>query len=45
MSDKLFRTLVIAIAAAGVLITAALIVYTAYLYANCSIISFIANGR
>ena len=45
MCEKRFRQLLIAITVFGALITAALIVWTIYLYTNCSIISFIANGR
>lgn len=45
MSEKLFRRLLIAVTILGVAVTLALLLYTAYLYKNCSIISFIANGR
>lgn len=45
MSEKLFRRLLIAVTILGVAVTLALLFYTAYLYKNCSIISFIANGR
>lgn len=45
MSDKTFRRLLAAVTAAGVLATAALVIYTAVLYKNASIIEFIAGGR
>ncbi|MDE7294766.1 MAG: hypothetical protein K2N72_10125 [Oscillospiraceae bacterium] len=45
MSDKTFRRLLAAVTAAGTLITAALVIYTAVLYKNASIIEFIAGGR
>lgn len=45
MSEKKFRKILAAITAAGILSTAALVIYTALLYSNASIISFIANGR
>ena len=45
MNDALFRKLLIAVTIVGVAVTAGLIAYTAYLYPNASIISFIANGR
>lgn len=45
MSDKTFRRVLIAVAVAGTLITAGLLIYTAVLYKNASIIEFIANGR
>ncbi|MCM1330159.1 MAG: hypothetical protein NC253_12045 [Ruminococcus sp.] len=45
MKEKTFRRLLAAITAAGILSTAALVAYTAVLYSNASIISFIANGR
>lgn len=45
MSEKLFKRILIGIAAAGCACTIGLAVYTCYLYLNCSIISFIANGR
>ncbi|MCQ4637577.1 hypothetical protein NE619_12655 [Anaerovorax odorimutans] len=45
MSDKLFGRLLICLTALGCVCTAGLVIYTIYLYSNCSIISFIANGR
>lgn len=45
MSDKTFCRLLAAVTAAGVLITAGLVIYTAVLYKNASIIEFIAGGR
>lgn len=45
MSDKTFRRLLIIITAAGIISTAALVIYTAVLYKNASIIEFIAGGR
>lgn len=45
MREKTFRKLLIAILILGTMVTVALIGYTVYLYLNCSIISFIANGR
>ncbi len=45
MRDLTFRRLLFAVTLLGVVSTAALIAYTVYLHQNCSIISFIANGR
>lgn len=45
MKDARFRKLAACIAILGCISTAALIIYTIYLYDNCSIISFLANGR
>ena len=45
MSDKLFRKLLILITSLGCASTVILVIVTAVLYRNCSIISFIANGR
>ncbi len=45
MSDKLFRTIIAAVTIFGVLSVAALVAYTYYLHEDCSIISYIANGR
>lgn len=45
MSDKTFRRLLILTAAIGGASLIALVVYTAVLYSDVSIISFIANGR
>ena len=45
MSDKLFTILLIAIVCAGVVSLTALIVYTAVLQKDASIISYIASGR
>ncbi|MBR4021201.1 MAG: hypothetical protein IKI94_01165 [Ruminococcus sp.] len=45
MSDKLFRRLLTAVTIIGCISTILLLVYTIYLYNDCSIISFIANGR
>ncbi len=45
MSEKTFKSLMWAITVIGTAVTVSLVIYTAYLYSNCSIISFIANGR
>lgn len=45
MSDKTFRRLLILTAAIGGASLVALVVYTAVLYSDVSVISFIANGR
>ncbi|MCM1578581.1 MAG: hypothetical protein NC078_07290 [Ruminococcus sp.] len=45
MSDKTFRVFLAAVTAAGILITAALVIYTAALYKNASIVEYIAGGR
>lgn len=45
MSDKLFRGLLIAIVCIGVLATLSMVVYTAYLHGNCSIIGFLSSER
>lgn len=45
MRDPTFRRLLLAVTLVGVVSTVALILYTVYLHQNCSIISFIANGR
>lgn len=45
MSDKTFRQLLILTAAIGAISLIALVIYTAVLYSDVSIISFIANGR
>lgn len=45
MSEKLFRCIFIALFAIGLISVIALVCYTVYLYNNCSIISYIANGR
>ena len=44
MEERRFRRLLLAVTVLGTLATAALIGWTVYLYENCSIISFIANG-
>ncbi len=43
MSDKLYKKLIAIILAIGMLTTAALVAYTAYLHSNISIISYIAG--
>lgn len=43
MSDKKFYTILMIVLALGVISTVALTIYTAHLYNNCSIISYIAN--
>lgn len=45
MGEKTFRRLLLAVTLLGIVSTAALIAYTVFLHQNCSIISFIANGR
>lgn len=45
MSDKLFRRLLLTVVAIGIAVTLALLIYTVYLYMNCSILTFIASGR
>lgn len=45
MNEKTFRKLLVAVTAAGIITTAALAIYTAVLYSNASIISFIAGGK
>lgn len=45
MNEKTFRKLLAAVTAAGIITTAALVIYTAVLYSNASIISFIAGGK
>lgn len=45
MSDKIFHRILTVVVVIGILSVAALICYTVYLYDNCSIISYIANGR
>ena len=45
MNEKTFKGLLWAVTVVGIAVTIALVIYTAYLYSNCSIISFIANGR
>lgn len=45
MREQTFRRLLFAVTLLGVISTVALILYTVYLHQNCSIISFIANGR
>ncbi len=45
MSEKMFRRLLCAVTAAGILATAVLFGVTAYYHEHCSIISFVANGR
>lgn len=43
MSDKKYYAILMIVLALGVLSTIALTLYTAHLYNNCSIISYIAN--
>ncbi len=45
MSEKLFKRLLIAVMAAGIISSAVLVGVTAYYHENCSIISFVANWR
>lgn len=45
MNDKLFKRILTAITAVGTVSTLALILYTAALFSDCSIISYIANWR
>ncbi len=45
MSEKLFRRIIFALLAIGLVSVIVLVCYTVYLYNNCSIISYIANGR
>ena len=45
MSDKLFTILMIAVVCAGVISLTSLIIYTAVLQKDASIISYIASGR
>ncbi|MGM9637811.1 MAG: hypothetical protein ACI3YK_07510 [Eubacteriales bacterium] len=45
MSDKRFQRLLLIIVAIGVAATVALLIYTVYLYMNCSILTLIASGR
>lgn len=44
MNDKIFRRIIAAVTALGIVTTAALVIYTIYLHDHCSIIAFIANG-
>lgn len=44
MSDKTFRRLLMGVTAVGITVTAALVIYTAVLYNNASIIEFVARG-
>ncbi|MDE5763947.1 MAG: hypothetical protein K2N49_03330 [Ruminococcus sp.] len=45
MNDKLFRRLLVLVTALGCISTVILVVCTVMMYRECSIISFIANGR
>ncbi|MBO5163134.1 MAG: hypothetical protein J6B75_01630 [Ruminococcus sp.] len=45
MSDKIFKRLLLICTAAGCIATVLLIMITTILYKDCSIISYIANGR
>lgn len=45
MNDKTFKRLLLVCTAAGCIATTILVVVTIVMYRNCSIISFIANGR
>ncbi len=45
MSDRLFKAIIAAVTILGMLSVVALVVYTYYLHEDCSIISYIANGR
>lgn len=45
MSNKIFRRLLMIVTASGIISTAVLVVYTAVLYKNASVIEFIAGGR
>lgn len=44
MNDKLFDKIITAVTVLGILSVIVLTVWTIYLYKNCSIIAFIANG-
>ncbi len=43
MKERTFYILMSAVVALGVAVTAALVIYTAYEYKNCSIITYIAT--
>lgn len=45
MSDRLFKGIIIAVTILGAVSVALLVGYTYYLHEDCSIISYIANGR
>ncbi len=45
MREKVFRRLLLGLVAVGTCAVIGLFIYTVHLYLNCSIISFIANGR
>lgn len=45
MKNKTFYKVLAAVTAVGCISTIALVIWTAVLYKDCSIISFIANGR
>lgn len=45
MNEKTFHKLLIAVLTAGVISVIALLIYTAILRRDCSIITYIANGR
>lgn len=45
MNEKLFRGIILTLLILGILSVIALTVYTILLQQNCSIISYIANGR
>lgn len=45
MNRRLYEGILIAVTVLGILSVAALVIYTAILYRDVSIISYIANGR
>ena len=45
MKERTFCILMSLIVALGIAVTAALVIYTAYEYKNCSIITYIATER
>ncbi len=45
MNDKIFKRLLLMCTAAGCIATIVLFIITKIMYKDCSIISYIANGR
>ncbi|MBP0959771.1 MAG: hypothetical protein IKL70_01250 [Oscillospiraceae bacterium] len=45
MDDKLFLKIIIALVSIGIIATIALVVITILLYGECSVTTFISNGR
>ncbi|MBR6967378.1 MAG: hypothetical protein IKH78_02495 [Ruminococcus sp.] len=45
MKDKTFRRIIALITAVGLLTSGGLVWYTCHLRENCSIVSYVANGR